>query len=100
MTIGIDGYDPSAVMESAAYLLSGAVPYEFRTTVVREFHKRDDFRAIGEWLAGAEKYFLQGFVDSGDLIRPGLRGYSREIMEQALAIVKPYIPAAEIRGMD
>lgn len=100
MTIGIDGYDLWNVSKSVDYLLSGTVPYEFRTTVVREFHKREDFERIGQWLAGAQRYYLQGFVDSGDLIQPGLRAYTKEIMEQALEIVRKYIPAAEIRGMD
>ena len=100
MTIGIDGYDMSNIFQSVEHLLSGTVPYEFRTTVVREFHKREDFEAIGQWLKGADQYYLQGFVDSGDLIRPGLRAYTKEIMEQALEIVRKYIPAAELRGMD
>lgn len=100
MTIGIDGYDLWNVSKSVDYLLSGTVPYEFRTTVVREFHKREDFERIGQWLAGAQRYYLQGFVDSGDLIQPGLRAYTKEIMEQALEIVRKYITAAEIRGMD
>lgn len=100
MTIGIDGYDLSNILGSVDYLLSGAVPYEFRTTVVREFHKREDFEAIGKWLKGAKKYYLQGFVDSGDLIQPGLRAYTKEIMGQALDIVRKYIPFAELRGMD
>lgn len=78
--------------------MKGRVPYEFRTTVVREFHKREDFEAVGEWIRGAEKYYLQSFADSGDLIRPGLHGYTREIMEQALAIVRKYVPNAQLRG--
>ncbi len=100
MTIGIEGYEMSNVMQSAAFLMEGHVPYEFRTTVVREFHKREDFEAIGQWLEGADRYYLQSFVDSGDLIQPGLRGYTKEIMEQALGIVRQYIPAADLRGME
>lgn len=100
MTIGIDGYDMSNIFKSVDYLMSGPVPFEFRTTVVREFHKREDFEEIGRWLKGAPAYYLQGFVDSGDVIRPGLRAYTKEIMEQALGIVKKYIPAAELRGVD
>lgn len=100
MTIGIDGYDLTNIFQSVDYLLSGAVPYEFRTTVVREFHKREDFEEVGQWLKGAQRYYLQGFVDSGDLIQPGLRAYTKEIMEQALEIVRKYIPAAELRGLD
>lgn len=100
MTIGIDGYEMSNIFQSVEHLLEGTVPYEFRTTVVREFHKREDFEAMGQWLKGAQRYYLQGFVDSGDIIRPGLRGYTKVIMEQALEIVRKYIPAAELRGMD
>lgn len=97
-TIGIEGYDMSNILQSVEFLKRGKIPFEFRTTVVREFHKRDDFTAIGSWIQGEEPYYLQGFEDSGDLIRPGLRGYTREVMEQALAIVKCKIPNAEIRG--
>ena len=100
LTIGIEGNEMSNVMQSAAFLMEGHVPYEFRTTVVREFHKREDFEAIGQWLEGADRYYLQSFVDSGDLIQPGLRGYTKEIMEQALGIVRQYIPAADLRGME
>ena len=100
MTIGIDGYNPENVIKSASWLMTGAVPYEFRTTVVREFHKRDDFEGIGRWLAGADRYYLQSFRDSGDVIQPGLRAYSRDILEQALEIVRKYIPAAELRGVE
>ncbi len=101
MTTGIEDYDLENVRESVKFLMTGRIPYEFRTTVVREFHKRDDFKAIGKWLAGAEKYYLQGFVDSADLICPemGLRAYTGEIMEQALEIVKEYIPNARLRGI-
>ena len=99
VTIGLDDYDMENVEASAGYLMQGNIPYEFRTTVVREFHKRDDFEAIGRWLAGAEKYYLQAFEDSGDLIRPGLRAYTKEIMDQALDIVRRYVPNAELRGI-
>ena len=82
------------------YLKGSPVPYEFRTTLVREFHKREDMERIGQWLKGAKNYYLQEFVDSGDLIQTGLRPYNKEVMEQALAIVQQYVPGAKIRGMD
>lgn len=99
-TIGIKGYHLENVLQSVDFLLSDTVPYEFRTTVVRELHKREDFAAIGRWIRGAERYYLQGFVDSGDLIQPGLRGYTKDIMEQALEIVKRNVPNAELRGVE
>lgn len=98
-TIGIRDYDISKVHKSVNYLLRGNVPYEFRTTVVRQFHQRSDFEAIGRWIRGAERYYLQQFVDSGDLIQPGLRGYDKKIMEQALEVVKKYVQTAQLRGL-
>lgn len=97
-TVGIVDYDIQNIQKSVNFLLSDRVPYEFRTTVVREFHQRSDFEAIAEWIRGAQRYYLQQFVDSGDLIRGGLHGYNRDIMEQALAIVKKSVTLAEIRG--
>ena len=98
-TIGIEDYDISKVHKSVNYLLRGNVPYEFRTTVVRQFHQRSDFESIGRWIKGAERYYLQQFVDSGDLIRPGLCGYDKKIMLQALEIVKKYVQTAQLRGL-
>lgn len=100
MTIGIEDYNPENVLKSVRYLMSDPVQYEFRTTVVREFHKRDDFEGLGRWLQGAKRYYLQSFADSGDVIQPGLRAYTKDILEQALEIVRKYIPSAQLRGVD
>jgi pyruvate formate lyase activating enzyme len=96
---GVPGLDLAPVRASVAYLLSGAVPYEFRTTVVRGLHTEQDFVEIADWIAGAQAYYLQGFVDSGDLIGSGCSAFSRAEMEHFLALVKPKIPAAELRGV-
>lgn len=100
ITIGVSEYNMEEVFRSVDFLLSGTVAYEFRTTVVREFHKREDFASIGRWIKGAERYYLQDFQDSGNLIRPGLRAYTKEILVQALEIVRRNVPNAELRGMD
>lgn len=91
--------DLDAVCRSAAILMENKVNYEFRTTVVSGYHTAEDFRDIGEWLRGAEKYFLQNFVDSGALIDPETRGCSESEMKEFLETVKQFIPAAALRGM-
>ena len=68
--------------------------------MVRQFHQKSDFESISQWIKGADRYFLQQFVDSGDLIQQGLTGYNKDIMEQALEIVKTTIPNAELRGVE
>ena len=99
-TAGVPGLDTAPYRESAALLLEGRVDYEFRTTVVRELHDRDSFRAIGPWLKGARRYFLQAFVDRDTVIRAGLHPCSREEMEAFAALVRPFVPQVALRGVD
>ena len=98
-TIGLDARYSTAVQESVAFLKEGHVNYEFRTTVTKNFHTEKDFEEIGKWIQGADRYYLQGFVDSGDLIESNIEGVSKEEMEKFLKKVKPYIPSVELRGM-
>lgn len=99
LTVGKEGFDTSPVERSVEFLRSRKVGYEFRTTVVREFHTEEDIREIGKWLAGVPRYFLQAFSDSGELIGEGLHGYSPEEYKRLLSAVREYIPSAELRGL-
>ncbi len=97
-TVGIKNFDLSKIMESVSVLMSGNVDFEFRTTLVRELHTEDDIISIAKWLRGPEKYFLQTFEDSGDLIDSGFSGYDKNETEYLLKLLKPYVPNAQIRG--
>ncbi|MEE3425710.1 MAG: anaerobic ribonucleoside-triphosphate reductase activating protein, partial [Erysipelotrichaceae bacterium] len=72
MTIGLENYDLSEIEKSKNYLLENHVDYEFRTTIVKEFHELEDLRKIGEWIRGAKHYYLQNFEDHGTCIQAGL----------------------------
>lgn len=97
-TVGKDQFDIAPICKSVEFLLSGAVDYEFRTTVVRELHTASNLAAVGKWISGAKRYYLQPFKDSGELISPGLTGYSEAEMNELLAIVSPFVSIAQIRG--
>lgn len=100
-TVGIEGFDVSGVRESASMLLSKkyGIPYEFRTTAVREFHDVGSFRGIADFIAGAERYFIQNFVDSGAVIRSGLHGFSAEELAVFADAVRDRIPSVAVRGV-
>jgi len=89
-----------AITESVDFLMHGKVDFEFRTTVVSQFHTSESMLEIGKWLKGDEKYFLQAFSDSGSLIQDGLSGVSKEQMSGFADIVSPYIPRVSLRGID
>lgn len=97
-TIGIEGFDTSAIEESVRYLLSGKVDYEFRTTVIKQFHDEQSFKDIAQWINGAEKYYLQGFVDRDTVPYAGLEAWDKGTMQSFLDIVKPSVKTAELRG--
>ena len=98
LTAGAD-VDIEKISESVALLMSSGVEYEFRTTVVRELHSPEDVKSIGEWIAGADKYFLQSFTDSGELIADGYSAHTPQDMAALLEIAQQYIPNAALRGI-
>ena len=98
-TCGLPALDLTRVRESVDFLLRGTVPYEFRTTVVREFHEAEDFEQIGRWIAGAQGYFLQNFVDSGACIRAGLHAHDVERLRLFRSLLRKYVPNTQIRGI-
>ncbi|MBQ1955861.1 MAG: anaerobic ribonucleoside-triphosphate reductase activating protein [Clostridia bacterium] len=87
-----------SVKESVLLLLNGKIPFEFRTTVVKGLHTPADIEDIAAWIVGAERYYLQGFRDSGDLIGSGLAAFTPEEMIQLLTSARKYLPNTEIRG--
>ena len=98
-TVGLPDFDMTAVRESIAFLLSGAVDYEFRTTVVQELHDEASFEEIGRLIRGAKRYYLQKFTDRDSVAFAGLHAPSDDALARYAEIVKPYIVSAELRGV-
>ena len=67
LTAGVDEY-PAEIERSIDIIIKKAPEYEFRTTVVRELHEKEDIIKIANRIKNAKKYFLQSYVDSGDKI--------------------------------
>lgn len=97
--VGTPGFDYSKVKESIRFLLTDRVDYEFRTTVVKGLHDADILRGAAQSIQGARRYFLQKFVDSGDLIGEGFSAFSDTEMKSFLGVVSPYVKTAALRGV-
>ena len=98
-TVGISSFDISPVEESIALLLSGVVDYEFRTTVVREFHTVEDIEKIAQRIKGAKRYFLQNFVDSGKIIGKNLSAHDAKTLDSMRVTAEKYIDFVSLRGV-
>ncbi len=99
-TCGIETLRIDSIEESIELMKEGWIPYEFRTTVVKELHTKKDIEEIGKWLHGSSPYYLQAFVDSGDLIGGNLTGYNKQELTELLTIVRKYLPNSFLRGID
>ena len=98
-TVGLKSFDMSTINETVKFLMTGSVDYEFRTTVTKQFHTEKSMEEAARFIRGAKRYFLQNFVDSGNLIGSGITGQSKEEMEKLLSVVKKYVPDSCLRGI-
>ena len=98
-TVGVPDFDITPVKESVNILLSGKTDYEFRTTVVNEFHTVGSIEKAAEWIKGAKRYFLQAFKDSGNLIGGNMSGVSKEEMELMKTAAEKYVSEVALRGI-
>ena len=99
-TVGLEPFDLLPIHKSLELLRQGSTPYWLRTTVVQEYHTLEDIRAIGLWVAGAPKFALQSFKDSGGCIRQGLHSVEPQVLEQMAEILRETIDVVEIKGVD
>lgn len=105
LTIGMDrgkgerGFEIDKIKRSVSLLKKSSVLYEFRTTVVKEFHTREDLIQIADWIKGCPCYYLQQYQDNENILclmkegrgKSGVRpfhGYSKEEMEQMAALLR------------
>ena len=99
-TAGLPSLDLGPIRESVSLLLEGMVDYEFRTTTVKPFHTDESMTEAAQWIAGAKAYYLQGFVDSGNLIAGGMEAFTREELEHFAELIRPCVPTVQIRGVE
>lgn len=99
-TIGLESYDSNKILESINYLLSGEVDYEFRTTLVKEFHSDEDIKNIAKMIQGAKRYYLQEFKNSGHCIDSSLHEVSLNDAMRFKSILLPYIKEVKLRGYE
>ncbi|MCR5452678.1 MAG: anaerobic ribonucleoside-triphosphate reductase activating protein [Lachnospiraceae bacterium] len=99
-TVGLDIIDSSKIKQSISLIMKKAPDYEFRTTVVREFHDEKSFELIGELIPGAKNYYLQAFTDRDTVPDRNLSSPTKEELEKYKKIASAYAKNVEIRGVE
>lgn len=99
LTTGVKELDITPYERSVEIIKNSGVDYELRTTIVRELHTLDDIKSIGKWIAGARRYYMQGFVDSAELIGEGYSAHDKNTLEAFRQALLEHISSVEIRGL-
>lgn len=92
--------DVEKVKKSVELLKSSGVEHEFRTTAVKGIHTADGIAECAKWLGEGEKYFIQSYKESQDVIAPdGLSAFSSDELNRILAAAKQFNSKTELRGV-
>jgi len=91
----------NAISATIQILMRNKIPYEFRTTIVKELHTQEDIIAIAKWIHGASQYYLQPFLESGSILCPNTyHSWDSETLQKFLALIRPHVDYAALRGID
>lgn len=98
-TCGLNKMMIENILESISYLLEDHVDYEFRTTIIKEFHDENDIREIAKSIKGCKRYFLQQFEDTPYNIKQGYHAHSKETLDRFKEILLQEGIKVELRGI-
>lgn len=91
-------FDSNVIKESINIIMNSGIDYEFRTTIIDEFHDQNSMKDIAMLLKGSKKYILQKFVERDTCIVHGLHEVNIKKAQGFLAILEPYIANVSLRG--
>ena len=103
-TTGIPGVALERIEESLRFLMTDAVSYELRTTVVEPLHDETSILEMGQWLQSLvpEKkprvLYLQKFVDRDTVIFSGLSAPTEEKIARFQEVLTPFVESVKLRG--
>ena len=93
-------------IENSMRIVSGLDDYEFRTTILPEFHDRAAMISLGKWVESTcgkmpERYYLQGFKSSGNFIDKKYAkasDTSENYLNELAVVMKKFFKKVEVRG--
>ncbi|MGN0294618.1 MAG: anaerobic ribonucleoside-triphosphate reductase activating protein [Lachnospiraceae bacterium] len=97
LAAGISSAPMEKIRRSIDLVMNSGLPYEFRTTVVKELHDLSHFHQLGQLISGARLCCLQTFRDGDTVNIRGLHPFSENDMKKAAEILQLYVHEVKIR---
>ncbi len=88
------------IKKSLQLIMNAGIEYEFRTTVIPELHNSNTIVDIAREIKGAQRFVLQKFIQSEDMLDQSLKNikpYSEEKMQEMGKKIESYVEKSTIR---
>ncbi len=88
------------IPRSIDLIMNSGIQYEFRSTIIDGFHKKDEIMKMAQLIQGAEKYYLQRFNNTKALIDNSYQknnAISQKEMKDIAKQCKKYVKKCKVR---
>lgn len=99
MTTGIPDFNLSRIEKSIQLIMQSGISYEFRTTVAKELHTKEDIESVSRWISGASDYYLQAYKESENVIHPVYSSYKKKELEEFKKTAQNHVKHVDIIGL-
>ena len=99
VTTGVPNINTDNILKSISLIKNSKVDYEFRTTIVKEFHNESNIKNICELIGRESKYFIQNFEDSSNVLNHELHGFSNSDLKALQSQFEKEYPKFKVRGI-
>ena len=96
---GYKKYNFESIKESIKILEESKIDYEFRTTLIKNYHDLQKVENILKIIDKKSKYYLQNFEISDDVRNKNLEGFTKEELLEIENKLKKKYPNLNIRGI-
>lgn len=79
------------ILSSIQLLLKEKIEYEFRTTLLKEFHQKEDILDICQKIKGARRYLLQNFSKNETISKRTFTPFPQEEIEEIIREGKEFV---------
>lgn len=99
ITTGIKNVDTESVKKSIALLKKSKIEYEFRTTIVKNYHTFEDIENLCKLVGKDSDYYIQNFINSDNVLEKSLESFSNEDLEKLKKFIENNYNNIKIRNM-
>ena len=91
--IGIDN-----ILATVNTIKQSNIPHEFRTTIIEDFHTKEDMQIIADMVDGCDGYYLQKYVDRDSCIAHGFNHVDKDTAKNWLTLFDNKAKHTSLRG--